>query len=84
LALLVNMKNNKIALIVEGQSDKKFFNDYFKKQFGFTKNIIIIPSSTNNTCKIMNKRAVNNKILDLQDKNCNDIFILIDLDSKCK
>jgi len=75
---------NKIGLIVEGRTDKKFFDNYFRTQFGFTKNMLVLTSSTNNTCKIMNERAIKNKIQDLRDKNCNEILILIDLDSKCK
>ena len=81
---LVNMKKTKVGLIVEGQSDKKFFEGYFKKQFDFTKNMLVVPSGTGNTCKIMNERAVKNKIEELRDKNCSSIYILIDLDSKCK
>lgn len=75
---------NKIGLIVEGGSDKKFFDDYFKKQFGFTKKMIVLPSGTGNTCKIMNERTVKCKIKDLRDKNCSEIYILLDLDSTCK
>lgn len=78
------MKNNKIGLVVEGKTDKKFFDGYFKKRYGFVKNMIVLPSGTGNTCKVMNKRAIKNKIEDLRDKNCNEIYILIDLDSKCK
>ena len=75
---------NKIGLIVEGKTDKKFFESYFKKQFGFTKNMIVLPSGTGNTCKIMNERTIKGKIEDLRDKNCSEIYILLDLDSKCK
>jgi len=75
---------SKIGLIVEGKTDKKFFDNYFKKKFGYTKNMLVLPSSTNNTCKIMNERAIKSKLDDLRDKNCNEIYILLDLDSKCK
>lgn len=78
------MRKTKVGLIVEGQSDKKFFESYFKKQFDFTKNMLVVPSGTSNTCKIMNERTVKNKIEELRDKNCSSIYILIDLDSKCK
>lgn len=78
------MKSKKIGLVVEGKTDKKFFDNYFKKKFDFTRNMVVLPSGTGDTCKIMNERAVKNKIKDLNDKQCSEIYILIDLDSKCK
>lgn len=76
--------SHKIGLVVEGKTDKKFFDNYFKKQFGFIRNMVVLTSGTGDTCKIMNERAIKNKLEDLRDKNCTEIYILIDLDSKCK
>jgi len=78
------MKSIKIGLIVEGKTDKKFFDNYFKKRYDLTRSMIVLPSGSGDTCKIMNERAIKNRIQDLRDKNCNEIYILIDLDSKCK
>ena len=78
------MKSIKIGLVVEGKTDKKFFDNYFKKRYDLTRTMIVLPSGSGDTCKIMNERAIKNKIQDLRDKNCDEIYILIDLDSKCK
>lgn len=75
---------NKIGLIVEGKTDKKFFDNYFKKQFNFTRNMLVVTSGTSDTCKIMNERVIKSKIEDLRTKRCEKIYILLDLDSKCK
>lgn len=75
---------SKVGLIVEGTSDKKFFEEYFKDKFGFKRNMIVKPSGTDGTCKIMNERAIKNLIEVLRTKKCSQIYILIDLDSKCK
>lgn len=75
---------NKIGLVVEGKTDKKFFELYFKKKFNLTRTMKVLPSGTGDTCKIMNERAVKNKIEDLRDKGYSEIYVLIDLDSRCK
>lgn len=74
----------KIGLIVEGSSDKDFFDDYFKNRFGFTKNMKVLPSGTDGKCKIMEEKTIKKLINDLRDKNCGEVYILVDLDSKCK
>jgi hypothetical protein len=74
---------NKIGLVVESKTDKKFFDEYFKKEFNL-RNMIVLPSSTKDNCKIMNPRAIKSKIEDLEDKNCTEIYILLDLDTKCE
>ena len=78
------MKKTKIGLIVEGPTDKKFFEDYFKKKYTGLREIKVIPSATARNCDIQNERKIKSKIEDLRDKGCNEIYILIDLDSKCK
>ena len=78
------MKSIKIGLVVEGKTDKKFFDNYFKKRYDLTRTMMVLPSGSGDTCKIMNERAIKNRIQDLRDKNCDEIYILIDLDSKCK
>lgn len=74
----------KIGLIVEGKSDKSFFDDYFKKRFNLEKNIHVVPSGKDNTCKIMNERSIKIQIEALKTKGYKKVYILIDLDSKCK
>jgi len=76
--------SRKIGLIVEGISDKKFFDSHFKKQFPDFNGMKVIPSGTNNNCKIQNERNIKNKIEDLRDKDCNEIYVFVDLDSECK
>ncbi|MEA2019729.1 MAG: hypothetical protein U9N59_14915 [Campylobacterota bacterium] len=78
------MKNSKIGLIVEGISDKQFFERYFKDKYNFKRNMIVKPSATAGNCKIMEERAIKNLIDVLRQKECKEIYILIDLDSKCK
>ena len=72
--------SRKIGLVVEGPTDRKFFEDSFKKQFPDMKGMKVIPSSTSRNQKIENKRALKNKIEDLRDKNCTEIYVLVDLD----
>lgn len=76
--------SRKIGFIVEGITDKKFFDDHFKKQFPDFRGIKVIPSGTGNTCKIQNEGKIKSKIEDLKDIGCSQIYILIDLNSKCK
>jgi len=78
------MKNNKIGLIVEGKSDRDFFERYFKIKYDLKRNMLVKPSATAGNCKIMEKRAIKNLIEVLRKKSCTSIYILIDLDSKCK
>lgn len=76
--------SKKIGIIVEGPTDKKFFDQYFKKQFPSFKGMKVIPSGTANNCKIQNEKKIKSKLDDLRDKHCNEIYILVDLDSECK
>jgi len=78
------MKMSKIGVIVEGESDKSFFDEYFKPRYDLNKRMKVIPSGTNRTCKIMNTKDMHKNIKSLELKGCGDIYILIDLDSKCK
>ncbi len=76
--------SRKVGLVVEGVSDKKFFDEHFKKQFPDFRGMKVILSGTDNTCKIQNEKKVKSKIADLRDKDCNEIYVFIDLDSQCK
>ncbi|MCK9371801.1 MAG: DUF4276 family protein [Sulfuricurvum sp.] len=75
--------NRKIGVIVEGPTDKDFFEKHIKKQYPSIKGIKVISSATGRNQKIRNKIKLNSRIKDLKDKNgCNEIYILIDLDNK--
>lgn len=76
--------SRKIGIVVEGTTDKKFFEKHFKKQFPNFKGMKVILSGSNTDCKIQNERKIKHKIEDLRDKNCNEIYVLVDLDSQCK
>lgn len=78
------MKMSKVGLIVEGDSDKAFFDIYFKPRYGLTRTMKVIPSGTNKKCKIMNTKDMHKNIKSLELKGYKDIYILIDLDSTCK
>ena len=75
---------SKVGLIVEGDSDKAFFDIYFKPRYGLTRTMKVIPSGTNKKCKIMNTKDMHKNIKSLELKGYKDIYILIDLDSTCK
>ena len=72
---------SKIGLIVEGESDKIFFESYFKPNF--IKNLKVRTSGIKGTCKILNERAIEAHIKALRLQKCTKIFILIDLDTQC-
>jgi hypothetical protein len=77
------MKKTKIGLIVEGTSDKKFFNEYFKQRYNKYRGMKVITSGVKDLCKITNKNKIKNKIRELRLKNCNEIYIMIDLKTNC-
>ena len=77
------MMSKKIGIIVEGPTDRDFFEIYLKKQYPILRGIKVVSSATNRMQKIRNKTKLNNRIQDLKDKNgCNEIYVLIDLDDK--
>lgn len=71
----------KIGLIVEGDSDKDFFEKYFKPNF--KKDIIVLSPGKKGTCKILNKQKVQQDIKALFAKGCEKVYILVDLDTQC-
>ncbi len=72
---------NKIGLIVEGDSDKLFFEHYFKPNF--IRNLKVRTSGTKGTCKILNAKTVESHVKALRLQKCTKIFILIDLKTQC-
>lgn len=78
------MKNKKIGIIVEGPTDKDFFEKYIKVKYPEVRGMKVMPSSTQGNCKIQEEKKIKSKIQDLRDKSCNEIYILVDLDSECK
>lgn len=76
----------KIGLIVEGDSDKAFFDDYFMEKFSFDKrNLLVLTSGKKKgQCKIENKQIIHAHIETLIDKKCTHIFILVDLNTQSK
>jgi len=72
---------SKVGLIVEGDSDKLFFDKYFKPNF--IRNLKVRTSGTKGTCKILNEKAIASHIKALRLQKCTKIFILIDLDTQC-
>jgi len=72
---------SKVGLIVEGVSDKLFFEKYFKPNF--IKNLKVRTSGTKGTCKILNERTVESHIKALRLQNCTKIVILMDLKTQC-
>ena len=72
---------NKIGLIVEGVSDKLFFDNYFKPNF--LRNLKVRTSGTKGICKILNEKSIESHIKALRIQQCTKIFILIDLDTQC-
>lgn len=71
----------KIGLVVEGDSDKLFFENYFKPKF--YREMIIISSGKKGTCKILNKDKIKKDVNSLLDRGCKKVFILVDLDTQC-
>ena len=76
----------KIGLIVEGDSDKAFFDDYFMKNFSFDKrNLLVLTSGKKKgQCEIENKQIIHAHIETLIGKKCKHIFILVDLNTQSK
>jgi hypothetical protein len=70
----------KVGLIVEGDSDKIFFEKYFKPKF---KRDIIVISSGGKGCRILSKPSMHKDIKALFERGCKKVFILVDLDTQC-
>lgn len=71
----------KAGLIVEGDSDKEFFEKYFKPNF--KRNILVISPGKKGLCKIQNKQKIHKEIKVLFAKGCDKVYILVDLDTQC-
>ena len=71
----------KIGLIVEGDSDKEFFEKYFKPKL--KRDILVSSPGKKGTCKILNRDKVQRDIKMLFAKGCQEVYILIDLDTQC-
>lgn len=72
---------NKIGIIVEGESDKLFFESYFKPNF--IRDLKVRTSGTKGTCKILNAKTVESHVKALRLQSCTTIVILIDLKTQC-
>lgn len=72
---------SKIGLIVEGESDKLFFDIYFKPHF--IRNLKVRTSGTKGTCKILNAKTIESHVKALRLQSCTTIVILIDLKTQC-
>lgn len=72
---------SKIGVIVEGDSDKLFFESYFKPNF--IRDLKVRTSGTKGTCKILNEKSVLAHVEALRLQSCTKIFILIDLKTQC-
>ncbi|MEA3490699.1 MAG: DUF4276 family protein [Campylobacterota bacterium] len=71
----------KIGLIVEGDSDKDFFEKYFKPNF--KRDIIVTSPGKKGICKILNREKIHQDIKALFARGCKEVHILIDLDTQC-
>jgi hypothetical protein len=71
----------KIGLIVEGDSDKLFFETYFKPKI--YKDLIVTSPGKKGTCKILNKDKIKQDVNALLKRGCEKVFILVDLDTQC-
>ena len=71
----------KVGLIVEGDSDKLFFEKYFKPKL--KRDIIVTSSGGKDGCKILNKKEVHKDITALLKRKCEKIYVLVDLDTQC-
>lgn len=71
----------KVGLIVEGDSDRLFFEQYFKPKF--KKDIIVVSSGGSKSCRILSKPSMHKDIQALFTKGCEEIYILVDLDTQC-
>ena len=72
---------SKIGLLVEGESDKLFFESYFKPSF--IRDLKVQTSGTKGTCKILNAKTVESHVKALRLQKCTKILILIDLKTQC-
>lgn len=72
---------SKIGVIVEGDSDKLFFESYFKPNF--LRSLKVVASGTQGTCKILNVKTVESHVKALRLQKCTKIVILIDLKTQC-
>lgn len=74
----------KIGLIVEGDSDKAFFDDYFMNKFNFTtKNMLVFTSGKKKgQCNITKTQTIHSHIKTLIERKCTHIFILVDLNTQ--
>lgn len=72
----------KVGVIVEGDSDKEFFEKYFKPTL--KRDMLITSSGGSKSCRILNKAAVHQDIKALIAKQCEHVFVLVDLDTKCE
>ncbi len=74
----------KIGLIVEGDSDKAFFDNYFMEKFGFTKRNLLVYTSgkKKGNCNITKKQTIQAHIKTLIENSCTDIFVLVDLNTQ--
>lgn len=71
----------KVGLIVEGDSDKIFFEKYFKPNF--KRNILVTSPGKKGLCKIQEKQKIQKEIKVLFAKGCEKVYILVDLDTQC-
>lgn len=71
----------KLGLIVEGDSDKLFFESYFKPNI--YRNMIVTSPGKKGACKILNKDKIKKDVDSLLDRGCKKVFILVDLDTQC-
>jgi len=71
----------KVGLIVEGDSDKLFFEKYFKPKF--KKDMLVVSSGGSKSCRILNKQSMHKDIKALFTKGCEKVLILVDLDTQC-
>jgi hypothetical protein len=72
----------KVGVIVEGDSDKDFFEKYFKIEI--KPEMIIVSSGGSRSCRILNKPAMHKDIKALTARGCEHVFVLVDLDTKCE
>lgn len=71
----------KVGVIVEGDSDKEFFEKYFKPQL--KRDMIVLSPGKKGTCKILNRQKIHQDIKALLAKGCEEVHILVDLDTQC-
>ena len=72
----------KVGVIVEGDSDKEFFEKYFKPKL--KRDMLITSSGGRKSCRILNKPAMHKDIKALIAKKCEHVVVLVDLDTQCE